>query len=1135
MDKELKSLLIRSNTQKSGSQGVWNELDKVESYVRGINTGQFLDDLSADKINALISGIPSPWARAKLFKFAFDAIAKPDANLGNNGLEQFYQRLVGEWKGLVAVLALFGDRIRFSDPVYMPLDGANNNIASAFGRMLFSDKDLWSNPEQPSSSDTTAQPYIQLIYYNSILIGGTSPLTAFFTGIDYSKLTTEGEKIPWYKNNAFKDPMESLKNASPLLQKVYLFVRNMRQNAEAFEKAINSKRNGKENLDLTSFIVICTKWIEEIEEGWNGEEKLADKGTIAQYDNLQCPFSILLDSRVPVYKRPDGIFTYTNDDGYVLIDDIQKLLSTENYVVGWSEARNAHPKLSEGMMHYLTVSNNQTGDCYYFTLPLSEQGLDLFQGKLDGLLNGRPDSNARLQAEMTLDGKKLVVTMEIEIDNDWTQLNKKEYNISWQQIPGKVILWPNFVSDNWNKYYLYSEFTSDAKQRFVPIFNSGGRLLKDANDHVLTAEYIPPEGQPNPVRVTRLVSYVDEALPKYDITEFNKPIIGLEVKAQDGGIEHDAGYLVLRSDRLEPAPNLMLNAVVGFDFGSNNTCVYYNANNQGPMPVEFENYRIVMVGRENKNMRSIATNDELLFFSNYPSNDGQVKSWLHEHNPACNANNQTEEISGGVPVHRTNVLVKRMTPFEIETQAGKMHYNMKWLDDDSGRRKKLAFLKTIWVHTCAYLYTHQINPIRIEWSYPGSMMESDRNYLETAFTQLPGVTPIVGAGMNGIIGVATYPNLYTESEAVCRFALGGDYALGNNNIILGIDVGGSTSDILLLAKDLNNYDTLMRESSVRMAAGVFFNTIIKSTAFRDALIRFHESDQVDNLHVENLQEIRTHGEKAPYYLNNIFDQLRNDEEYDALYTCLNQYAKQVFAIPAYVTGMLLFYSGMMIGKAIQDNGLNNVEQVDVFSFGKGGRLFHWLYRAAAQYTVDTYYTDCVNAGLACICENKQLTITYHNERNNTNKTEVAQGLCNNQMNLRKAPQAADCDICGECNVSYTDDHGLTRQLSVDEELNGSYFVNGMNRFTFHEAENLERFSTLFFDFIENKTDIYQGSKAKLAKTIESLPNHFKTYITNHDPEYAKALNNRANGFHYHQPIIVAEALYLQSKLIELLF
>ena len=48
MDKELKSLLIRSNTQKSGSQGVWNELDKVESYVRGINTGQFLDDLSAD-------------------------------------------------------------------------------------------------------------------------------------------------------------------------------------------------------------------------------------------------------------------------------------------------------------------------------------------------------------------------------------------------------------------------------------------------------------------------------------------------------------------------------------------------------------------------------------------------------------------------------------------------------------------------------------------------------------------------------------------------------------------------------------------------------------------------------------------------------------------------------------------------------------------------------------------------------------------------------------------------------------------------------------------------------------------------------------------------------------------------------
>ena len=268
-------------------------------------------------------------------------------------------------------------------------------------------------------------------------------------------------------------------------------------------------------------------------------------------------------------------------------------------------------------------------------------------------------------------------------------------------------------------------------------------------------------------------------------------------------------------------------------------------------------------------------------------------------------------------------------------------------------------------------------------------------------------------------------------------------------------------------------------------------------------------------------------------MNNIFDQLKTSDEYEALYTSLSERAKRVFTIPAYVTGMLLFYSGMMIGRALKDNQLSSVQNVDIFSFGKGGRLFHWLSNATAPRVVSQYYADCVNAGIACVSENLHLTVTYDNSTSEFNKSEVARGLCDMKI-LNKAPQAADCDICGERNVQYTDGQG-TRVINVDEELSGDYFANSMNNFNFGRAENLEKFMQIFFDFVSTKTDLCKDAKNLLSDAISSLSNHFKTNITNHDTEYKKALRNNSDGFHYHQPIIIAEALYLQNVLIEKVF
>ena len=121
-----KALLIKSYTNLStGTAGEWNELNMAPSYIQGIKTGKILDEMSSDKLAALISGVPTPWARARLFKFALQTLNAPDPNIDSSGLQQFYEMLHGEWRGLLAVMALYPDRVSFSSPVSLNGNGGS--------------------------------------------------------------------------------------------------------------------------------------------------------------------------------------------------------------------------------------------------------------------------------------------------------------------------------------------------------------------------------------------------------------------------------------------------------------------------------------------------------------------------------------------------------------------------------------------------------------------------------------------------------------------------------------------------------------------------------------------------------------------------------------------------------------------------------------------------------------------------------------------------------------------------------------------------------------------------------------------------------------------------------------------------
>lgn len=1146
-----KAKLIKSTgSSKSNPQGHWYIHDEIKPFIQGIEAG----DLDENQVNStLISGVPSPWARPKLFWFAFDYKKNEDANIMTSGLFGFYKALIDEWMGLLATIALFPDRITFSDPVVLDASGTLYDIPSAFGRMLLDEKEYWIDQEK-KEVNPQEKPFIQLIKYNGQVIGGTSPFSIFFPGVEYVSLKNTSD-LPWYTGGKFTDPMPYLRNDIDKAQKLYLFIKNINTNFEEYKKMQERVENNTNHVchpDLQGLQRFLMNWQRDLHNRF----RLQDNGTVAKYSNLRNPYAALLVSNQKVYLLKTGDLTFQKPDDETMIikvlSDLQNVLKEGKKIVGWYESSDYTQQLSKSAVYYLKVNDirDRENQVKYFALPLSIEGLQMFAKKL-GALVSQNNPNFTIEGKIS-DSGKLIVDLTVTIDNQPYKLNSKEYDIEWADNGKKVIMWPNFISDKWDAYYLYSEFPSNLSgMKFVPFYKhciDGQMITVNRPEGVNMVQKIVYSDSDDRMKtdvnleVNKLVEFPlnmsSEDKHKYEVIKSNCPIAGLEIRIENAGRSETAGYLIVKNPNDESmgvrkivdytTQNVTQNANVGIDFGSNNSCVYYTTNT-GTYPVTFENRRLTLVGAESPS-GSIAEMDELLFFSNEPSSNGQIKSWLHEHDERYIGANRDKEIAGGVAVNEKNIRIKSMTRQIIETQAGVLHYNMKWLSDTRGISKKTAFLKSIWLSVCADLYAQQLAPSQISWSFPSSMTPTDLSQYRNIYNaQLPNITPILDDQKTRIRVPITAE--LTESEAVCKYALSQKYGLVRT-MFLGIDVGGSTSDILLLAKNSNhnNEETLFSQSSVRIAAGVFFDAVIKSQQFRRAIFEFHESQKT--IHVENIRDILSNGEKAPFYLNSVFDQLTpyNSSEF---YSWISREASFVYAIPAYVTGLLVYYAGKLCAKTIRENNLTSIQEVHLMPFGKGGRLFHWLQTNPGVMPTTQFYQECFKKAFGQ--GNENIKLVYRTDVVEDNKSEVSMGLVANQTLVFDPIIREKSDIFAEKGIKFLN-RGKLDELDENQVVLCEYFEN-VGQFEFPEKlENFYTFLEIFIDFVSQKAGLVRDVAA-LRNRKDELSSLLSSYISN-DPEYAKARDNKQQTgiFEYRFPIFVAEGLcYLEKILIPEVF
>ena len=100
---------VKTASIPTSTVGCWQDLSgMIEQFTADIITPAIDQD---SDISAQVSGIPTAYARANLFKSALQSYGRTKENIDLN-MNAFYKMLSSEWRGFLACIALDYSRIK---------------------------------------------------------------------------------------------------------------------------------------------------------------------------------------------------------------------------------------------------------------------------------------------------------------------------------------------------------------------------------------------------------------------------------------------------------------------------------------------------------------------------------------------------------------------------------------------------------------------------------------------------------------------------------------------------------------------------------------------------------------------------------------------------------------------------------------------------------------------------------------------------------------------------------------------------------------------------------------------------------------------------------------------------------------
>jgi hypothetical protein len=426
-----------------------------------------------------------------------------------------------------------------------------------------------------------------------------------FTSVSY-KIK---DKFPFVNvnNGKFIDPLQSDLKFDQL-SAIYGYVKYILNNINKFEANFNSLEESlKPNYGNISGCL----------QNWLGEMiKFQESKGFPKMDNqnppevgsiFNYPFSLLFNYSTELFGVNGQIYNEKGDleEGRLPFDPKDLLLPITTEIAqirfgGVSDKKNYLQSKPILLLEATTLG--QTNDFVYFALPLTPLALNLFGAQLDALvgLDQNSDVKSRISAiydPNNKDGEKLIVSLKLYTASG-NEISKEQiYNVNKDSIRGKdILMWPNFISKQWNRYFLYSEIPhNDVKFQATPFIGDVNdkffRIVLDEKSG--TPLYLADKGKTAVIsdknsnikcqlHVSSNHAVADNAY-KYEIYESNQPFKGM--KFSFNGV--DCGFGIIRYQGSEttedkPLPHNMLNmpkqlisARLGVDFGSTNSSIAY--------------------------------------------------------------------------------------------------------------------------------------------------------------------------------------------------------------------------------------------------------------------------------------------------------------------------------------------------------------------------------------------------------------------------------------------------------------------------------------------------------------------------------------------------------------------------------
>ncbi len=814
--KNTKNVLINSSVSPNGSQFKWNSFgDFIKEFTSSIgvsNSNAADNDSPQPNISNAVSGLPSAFARANMFSYALNS---PAVQGKSSGLNSFYSVLLDEWKGLISSFVLESNTTAFQVKrvwlTYSDNDGTlinTNNIyepRGAFGNTLFNRKQLWEDQNEIGDPARNKKPFIDIIYYNGQVVGGTSPESLVFTAPGYYFEGETKNKVFVTENSGkFTDPLNAEgKLTSEQLNKLYAYVNKLTQKITPFFSKYSKSKDlwphDKIDQNIGQFL---GNWMLKIKDYASSNGITLDVNSKPEVTCFELePFKSLFNSVNQYYANYQGSI-FTDEDAGVDEDCIafkleELLLDPELSTIAKIDVDD----ISSLPINALEV--DFSGEKLFFTIPLSSLGLRVFQreGKLESLINGKGGSNkSSLIALYNATDNTLNVKLELWKDDGTliAPIGPIPYKLTTVGADAlgfkQMVLWPNFVSSNWGKYYLYSEMphNSPTGWQAYPIIgnideiNNVVQLLdKQTGKKIGLRDSQLPDTEFGFVRLAEngksqeglgklLVGNIKTLSNfKYEIYESSKPIRGIELKNSGKA----AGFIFIKYAGTEssshvtivpPNPNLS-ETRLGIDFGSNNTCIAYYDGTEAQI-LHFKNRRISFFTSDDQQNESNKVKPadafEMLFFQNDEPMSNKIKSVLTLHDETRleddkglgNKNQLLEEvIKGGLPCFESNIAIEDSTNNRhilglqrIADQKVHMVYNMKWSNDEREEAHKKAFIKSLLIQTYAELFMRKegrMFPKSLAWAYPAAMSTSRiQVYSNNIWSKVIDCNPLVNTG-----------------------------------------------------------------------------------------------------------------------------------------------------------------------------------------------------------------------------------------------------------------------------------------------------------------------------------------------------------------------------------------------------